>query len=174
MYNPSDDSLMLEKYMNLAKGKVLEIGTGSGILANSVAKNPDVDLVLGVDVDEESIEHCGEYYQNKKLAFIVSDMFDRVEGKFDTIIFNPPYLPKDKGIKDKALYGGKKGWEVLGKFFSQAKDYLNKNGIILIVFSSLTNKQKVDEMIHEHGFRFRELERKHIFFEDLYVYSISF
>ena len=100
MYNPSDDSLMLEKYIHLAKGKVLEIGTGSGALANSAAKNPNVESILAVDVDEESIEHCDSYYQNKKLTFIVSDMFENVQGKFDTIIFNPPYLPQDNRIKN--------------------------------------------------------------------------
>jgi len=173
MYSPREDSLLLEKYLRLAKGKVLDVGTGSGVLANAASKNPNVESILAVDVDEESIDYCDSYYQSRKLTFMVSDMFEKVEGKFDTIIFNPPYLPQDKGIKDQALYGGKKGWEILGKFFSQAKDYLNKNGIILIVFSSLTDKQKVDEMIKEHGFKFKELERKHIFFEDLYVYLIS-
>jgi len=175
MYEPKEDSILLLKHAKeLAKGRVLEIGTGSGIIANAVAKNPDVETVLAVDIDEESIEHCESYYQNKKLTFIVSDMLEKIEGKFDCIVFNPPYLPQDKGIKDKALYGGQKGWEILGKFFSQAKDYLNKDGIILIVFSSLTDKKKVDEIINENGFSFKELERKHVFFEDLYVYSISF
>ena len=173
MYNPSDDSLMLEKYIHLAKGKVLEIGTGSGALANSAAKNPNVESILAVDVDEESIEHCDSYYQNKKLTFIVSDMFENVQGKFDTIIFNPPYLPQDNRIKDKALYGGKKGWEIIGKFFAGIKEHLNNDGNILIVFSSLTDKNKVDEIITENGFKFKELERKHIFFEDLYVYEIT-
>lgn len=191
MYKPREDSLLLERHLNLAKGKVLEIGTGSGFLANSAAKNPDVSSVLAADVDEEAIEYCETYYQNRKLSFIVSDLFSNVDGKFDmseinkisehaqkhpvfdTIIFNPPYLPQDKGIEDKALYGGKKGHEVLGKFFAQVRDYMNPACRILIVFSSLTDKKKVDEMIKEHGFSFKELERKHIFFEDLYVYLIE-
>jgi release factor glutamine methyltransferase len=173
MYNPAEDSVLLQKHLDLARGKALEIGTGSGILANAAAKNPNVESVLAVDVDEESIEYCESYYQNKKLTFMVSDIFEKIEGKFDTIIFNPPYLPQDRNIKDKALYGGKKGWEILGRFFSQVKDYLNKDGIILIVFSSLTDKKKVDEIIKENGFSFKELERKHIFFEDLYVYEIK-
>jgi release factor glutamine methyltransferase len=173
MYAPREDSFLLMKHAReLAKGNVLEIGTGSGIIASAAAKNPDVKSVLAVDVDEEAIEHCENYYSSNKLTFKVSDLFSEVEGKFDCIIFNPPYLPQDKGIKDRALYGGKKGWEILGKFFAQAKDYLNKNGIILVVFSSLTGKKKVDEMIKEHGFNFKELERKHIFFEDLYVYEV--
>lgn len=173
MYNPAEDSFLLQNHLNLAKGKVLEIGTGSGILAAAAAKNPAVESVLGVDVDERAIEHCEEYYSSSKLSFKVSNLFDNVEGKFDAIIFNPPYLAQDGGIEDKALYGGKHGYELLGRFFSQAKEHLNKNGIILIVFSSLTDKKKVDEMIKEHGFSFRELERKHIFFEDLYCYEIK-
>jgi predicted Ser/Thr protein kinase len=93
--------------------------------------------------------------------------------KFDMIIFNPPYLPEDVRLKDITLDGGKKGYELLERFFSQANNYLNKNGKILIVFSSLTKKERVDEIIMKNNFTSTLLEKKRIFFEDLYVYLVE-
>ena len=174
MYDPAEDSLMLAKYVSkLAKGKVLDLGTGSGIQALAAAKSKKTKSVLAVDIDKEVIKACKENIKNKKITFRYSNLFSNIKGKFDTIIFNPPYLPKDKKIKDKALYGGKLGYELIVKFLKQAKKHLNEDGIILVVFSSLTNKKKIDEEIKKQGFRKKELEKKRIFFEDLYVYFIS-
>ena len=56
MYHPKEDSFLLEKFVSLAKGKVLDIGTGAGILAATAAKNSKVKSVIAVDIDRESIE----------------------------------------------------------------------------------------------------------------------
>ena len=103
-------------------------------------------------------------------------MFSNVKGKFDLIIFNPPYLPNDE-LEDKEskkiTTGGEYGFEILERFFSQVNKYLNKNGKILIVFSSLTNKNKVNKIIKQNKLKFRLLEDKKIFFETLYFYLIE-
>jgi predicted Ser/Thr protein kinase len=93
--------------------------------------------------------------------------------KFDTIIFNPPYLPKDVKLKDLTVEGGKKGYEVLERFFNDVNDYLKPEGIILIVFSSLTKKDKVNEFIKNSLMEFKQLSKKHIFFEDLFAYLVK-
>jgi len=173
MYNPEEDSFLLEKeVLKFAQGKVLDIGTGTGIQAVAAAKREKVSSVLAVDVDEESIDYCKKNVINKKITFRISNLFSAVKGKFDTIIFNPPYLPHDNEIKDKAIYGGKKGYELIEKFFNKVGNYLNKEGIILTVFSSLTGKNKIDEIIRKKGFHFELLVMKHLFFEDLYVYLV--
>jgi putative serine/threonine protein kinase len=82
-------------------------------------------------------------------------------------------LPQDKGIEDVALYGGKRGWEVLERFFGGVGDYLMGKGQVLVLFSSLTNKQKVEEIIGQNMLEFEELERKRLpMFEELYVYLV--
>ena len=71
------------------------------------------------------------------------------------------------------MEGGKKGYEVLENFLNQVNDYLKSDGIILIVFSSLTRKEKVDEFVSNNLLEFELLEKQHYLFEDLYVYLIK-
>ena len=92
---------------------------------------------------------------------------------FDTIIFNPPYLPQELKLRDLTIEGGKKGYEVIERFLNEVNYYLNPNGIILMVFSSLTKKEKVGEFIKNNLLEFQELEKVHIFFEDIYVYMLK-
>jgi release factor glutamine methyltransferase len=176
MYQPAEDSLLLEKHVEkLSKGNVLDLGTGVGIQALAASRNSLVSAVLAADIDKETVAYCKRNIQNKKIKVIHSNLFSKVDGKFDTIIFNPPYLPEEKDIKirDSALYGGKLGYEIIEKFFSQVSKHLNKNGKILMVFSSITEKSKVDKIIKSAGFKFKLLDKQHIFFEDLFVYMIQ-
>jgi release factor glutamine methyltransferase len=90
--------------------------------------------------------------------------------KFDLIIFNPPYLPQELPENDLPSEGGKLGYELIARFFDGVKSYIKKDGRIIMVFSSLTNKSRVNDIIHKNGFNYIELEKQHIFFEDIYVY----
>ena len=160
---------MLEKHIGkYANGKVLDMGTGSSILAQKAAET--ADNVLAVDISQKAIASAPK---NKKIQYKQSDLFSNVKEKFDLIIFNPPYLPQDKNLKDPALYGGKKGYEILVKFLNLANDYLANNGTILILFSSLTNKEIIDQTIKDNLYTFDQIDEQSLFFEQLYVYEIK-
>ncbi len=181
VYEPREDSfLLLEAVKRHCKGKeyVLDMGTGSGILALEAAKK--AKEVLAADINKKVIENLKNKINKNKIRNIEvvhSDLFKNIKksnkNRFDVIIFNPPYLPQDRGIKDKTIYGGKKGYELIQRFFDNVNDYLKDKGIILMVFSSITNKNKVDEIINNSCFEFKELKQKHIFFETLYVYLVN-
>lgn len=174
IYEPEEDSFLLEKEVKkLAKGNVLDIGTGSGIQAKSAAKKKSVKKVLAIDIQKDVIAHCKKTSKSKKITFKQSNLFQKVKGKFDTIIFNPPYLPAEAKLKDITLEGGKKGYEIAEKFIKQANDYLKDDGTILLLISSLTNPKKVEEILVQNLFDFKIISKKHIFFEDLLVYKIS-
>ena len=174
VYEPREDSTMLETSVRkYAFGKVLDIGTGSGIQAIAAAESSKVTSVLATDVQKGVIEYCKKNIKNNKIKFIQSDLFKNIKGKFDMIISNPPYLPQELKIRDLTLEGGKKGYEVIEKFLNEANSFLNPNGIILLVFSSLTKKEKIEELIKNNLFDFEELEKIHIFFENIYVYLLK-
>jgi HemK-related putative methylase len=174
VYEPAEDSLLIEKHIqNYAKGEILEIGCGSGILCEEAIKY--CDSYIGLDINPKAIKYCKKNIKNPKASFILSNLFENFNNnnKFDLIICNPPYLPEDKGIKDPALYGGKKGFEIIQRIFLDISNYLKEEGIILLLFSQLTKKEIVDEIILKSGFDFECIDKKIIFFEELYVYKIK-
>ncbi len=174
-YLPREDSFLLaEQVKKYAKGNCLDLGTGSGILALAAAKK--ANKVVATDIDKKALEFCKKNIKNKKISFVQSDLFNKIKGKFDTIIFNPPYLPAVKREPKelaRKISGGKKGYELLEKFLNQVNEYLKPNGKILIVFSSLTNKARIDQIIKENLLESKLLSTKRLFFETLYVYLIQ-
>jgi len=178
MYEPCEDSKLIKKHIkDYAFGNVLDMGTGSGILAIEAKKY--ADNVIAVDIDSDVIKKLKIQLKDHKIKFIQSDLFDcfkkdnNLIKKFDLIVFNPPYLPQDKGIEDRALYGGKKGHEIIEGFLGEVKNYLKKDAKILLLFSSITNKKKINELITNNHLKFKLIDKQRIFFETLYVYVIS-
>ena len=177
IYEPAEDSYFLQEYVKeYAFGRVLDMGTGSGIQALAIIKFPNVKDVVAVDIDEHAVAQLQQRITEQKIRKVKvlhSDLFEKVEGHFNLIIFNPPYLPQDAEIEDHAIYGGTKGWEVIERFCKSASAHLFSDGKILLLFSSLTHKEKVDEIISHQLFEFVQLGSKKLSFEELYVYALT-
>ena len=172
IYEPAEDSFLLaEQIKFFAKNKkILDMGTGSGILAQE-AKKSGAKEVLAADINKES----KDFLKNKKIKFIHSNLFSNTKGKFDLIIFNPPYLPLDKreDVKSSLITaGGRKGDEIIIEFLKQSKKHLNKKGIILIVLSSLTPKKRINQLIRKNTMAKKVLAKKSFFMETLEVWKI--
>ena len=179
IYFPDEDSFLLsevlEKEIKKLSNqklsiKILDMGSGSGIQAKTAidaGANPK-SITLG-DINSEAIKHLKKTFTKSKI--IHSNLFEKIKGKFDLIIFNPPYLPEDKFDKEKDTTGGKKGNEIIIKFLKQAKSHLakDKDGKILLLTSSLTPKINFKKF----GYDSKLLVKKKIFFEELYVWQIK-
>ncbi|MEI6849523.1 MAG: HemK2/MTQ2 family protein methyltransferase [archaeon] len=177
IYSPDDDSYLLETQVKLySKDKtVLDMGTGSGIQALS-ALNSGAKSVLAVDINKEAITLLKNKYKQKNIKFLHSNLFSKVKSKFDLIIFNPPYLPEDeREDSESALVttGGKNGDEIILKFLQQSKVHLNKNGLILLLVSSLTPLEKIESLLTKQKMKSEFLSSKKIFFETLSVLKIQ-
>ena len=120
IYTPSDDSYLLrEQVLKYSKGKrVLDVGSGSGIQAEAAIEGGAAS-VLAVDKNYKVVKILKE----RSLESKKSDLFSNVRGKFDLIIFNPPYLPYDKmedAESSRITSGGKKGDEITIRFLEEA------------------------------------------------------
>jgi len=111
MYNPEEDSYLLseaiEKHLsnlNNKNIKTLDLGTGSGIQAETMSHFIEKKNILCSDIDDFSLNHV----KNKGFKVLTSNLFSKIQGKFDLITFNPPYLPENKHDKGIDTYGGKK------------------------------------------------------------------
>jgi len=177
IYEPREDTfLVLKEVKRYAQGRVLDMGTGSGVLAIEAAQI--ADSVIGVDINKKALDYARKKAANlDNIKFIHSDLFKNLKKqKFDLIIFNPPYLPEKKEEPKwlkLQIAGGKKGYEILEKFFSQASDYLTPNGKILILFSTLTNVDKVHEILENSIFNYQKLAEQSFDFETLFVYLVE-
>lgn len=140
-----DTEILVEKAIELInKNKyksVLDIGTGSGAIAVSVAKYTDAK-VTAVDISNEAINVAKENAEQNgvNVQFINSNLFSNINEKFDLILSNPPYIEKDviktlePDVKNYepmlALDGGVDGLDFYKSITKDCCKYLNKNGSI--------------------------------------------
>ncbi|MCF7871762.1 methyltransferase [Candidatus Woesearchaeota archaeon] len=174
MYEPAEDSYLLKETtkQHCKKNKIkssLDIGTGTGIIAEELAKHSE--KVVAIELDLDTIKKIKNKL-NKKIKLIHSDLFENIpKQKFDVITFNPPYLPKGDYPEDKELTSGKTGLNTTIKFLKQAKEYLSKNGTILFIASSHAEIELLEKTMKKLKYGFKELKKQHIFFEDIMVYE---
>ena len=123
--------------------RVLDLCTGSGCIAVALAKNLDA-FVLATDISEKavSVARQNALANFANVDFVVGDLFEKVEGKFDIIVSNPPYLNSEemetlpKSVKDYepnlALFGGEDGLDFYRRIASEVSEYLNPGGVIYL------------------------------------------
>ncbi|MGB9708099.1 MAG: HemK2/MTQ2 family protein methyltransferase [Candidatus Pacearchaeota archaeon] len=164
MYEPREDSLLLLKHIKNSikpQNKVLDMGTGSGILAKEASRFSN--NVVAADISEDLQKSLG------KINIIHSDLFSNINDRFDVILFNPPYLPS-KEIKHIDLDGGKNGTEVIDRFLKQAREHLETKGKILLLCSSLN--KNIENLFKKYNYTFRKIDESSLFFEKLFVYEL--
>lgn len=144
VYEPSDDTFLLLGALGNARGRAIEIGTGSGIVAIYLARR-GLDVVA-TDVNPHALRlACANARQNGAAVEAVrADMFEGIRGSFDTIAFNPPYLPTgpqdatgDRWL-DASVNGESDGQHFIRRFLSGLRERLNGRGRAYVVSSSLS------------------------------------
>ena len=150
--------------------RVLEIGTGSGLIAAELAR---VTGVVATDINPHAVR-CA---QKKGVTVVQNDLFCGIRSSFDVIVFNPPYLPTQPEDRiddwlEHALDGGLNGRVVIERFSEQVSRVLAPNGRILLLISSLTGLPEVRDLFFRLGFISEIISRKKIEDETLYVLKI--
>lgn len=174
VYPPAEDTFLLIDNLVIDKSDtVLEIGTGTGLV--SIFASFKCLEVTCVDINPHAVK-CAEsnvkLNKRSNVKVFESDMFENVSGLYDLILFNTPYLPvlENEHVDDdysKAWDGGEDGREVIDRFLVDVPNYLQKNGTIQIVQSSLSDNDKTLRMLEDMGFEARITAVEHVFFEDI-------
>ena len=157
-----DTEILVEEVINIAKrmgkSKILDLCTGSGAIAISIAKNVPNAEVYAVDISEKALDIADKnaHRLEAKVKFIKSDLFKNLKNmKFDIIVSNPPYIKKEdiKFLSEDvqkepqiALDGGYDGLDFYRKISKQAIDYL-KFGSFLCFEIGYDQKDEVKEII---------------------------
>jgi release factor glutamine methyltransferase len=149
------------------------MGTGSGIQAVEAAAKPEVSRVVAVDVNPAAVEAARRLAESSgvagKMGFAASDLFENVEGVFDWIVFNPPYLPSEGEADEASWSGGETGAETVRRFLRDAHSHLRKRGVILMVYSDHTGLG-VDDF---RGYIVEKLDETRLFFETLFCVALT-
>jgi HemK-related putative methylase len=185
IYSPEEDSYLLEEqvfnYINKLRNKnirVLDMGSGTGIQALAcIRAGINKQNILCADINEEAVKHL----KFLNLKAIKSDLFNNInkdnkdsKNKFNLIIFNPPYLPENKYDKQADTTAGKKGYEIILKFLKQSKEYLAKEGVVLLLFSSLSKPRVILNYSKKLNYDYKLIAKESVgFFEKLFVYEFS-
>jgi len=174
VYQPGEDSYLLAKHVRgLVHGEVLDMGTGAGMQAIEAAAKPMVSRVVAVDVNPAALEEARRRAENggvlEKIEFIPSDLFENVEGVFDWIVFNPPYLPSEGDADEASWTGGETGAETVKRFLHDAHKHLKKRGSILMVYSDQSGLEEEDF----RGYVVEKLDELSLFFETLFCVALT-
>lgn len=172
VYEPAEDTYLLIESLSVLPGeRVLEIGAGTGIVSLHCAKAGA--QVTAVDISEEAVDCTRRNAMRNLLTFNVSrsDLFENVNGRFDLIIFNPPYLP-DTEQRDARWSGGRTGLDIVRRFLVQARSYLEKDGRIVLVLSSLDDLSDFQELSRSLEAESRLIGEKKLFFETIRVIEL--
>jgi release factor glutamine methyltransferase len=172
VYPVREDTLLVKRNLeekNLKGLKFLEIGVGNAEISIIAAKKGAE--VTAVDINKEAVEHAKKRFDEKRLEAEIfkSDLFEKVNGSYDFIVFNPPYLPGPDGLEDEEMWrGGEKGSEISKRYIENLGQYLNDKGNALLVLSSHTNFQELFK-----NYSVRELDRKKLWFETIFLFEFK-
>ena len=175
VYVPAEDSYLLADNLEIKKGQsVLEIGTGSGIVAMYASRLTDDITVTDINFDACELARKN-FAENgiENIEILWGNLFEVVENrKFDVILFNTPYLPteEDEVLDNTINYafdGGLNGRKVIDLFLNEVKNHLNDGGIVQMIQSSLSGNDETLSKLDELGFIAEIAASEHFFFEDI-------
>jgi release factor glutamine methyltransferase len=172
VYAPSDDTYLMLRSVEITENdRVLEVGTGSGIIALHCANVGA--FVTAADISRCAVRNARMNAVNNgvDLNVIRTDLASGLCGMFDVIIFNPPYLITDEGAPDNRVIGGEGGWELSVRFLDVADGILSEGGRIYLLTSSLSSEE-----VLAHAEALYSVERvgaKDLFFERLEVLKLA-
>jgi release factor glutamine methyltransferase len=175
VYVPAEDSYLLADNLEIKEGQsVLEIGTGSGIVAMYASRLTDRITVTDINSDACLLAERNFKDNNiEDIEILFGNLFEPLENrKFDVILFNTPYLPTedDEVIDDTINYafdGGLNGRKVIDIFLDEVGNHLNDGGIVQMIQSSLSGNQETLDKLDELGFIAEIKASEHFFFEDI-------
>lgn len=173
VYQPAEDSALLASAAidDVSSPQcVLDVGTGSGWVAEQVAGATEAHLV-GSDLNPHACRQARKRGVETVRANLLTPF---AADRFDVVLFNPPYLPTDPDNEwddwmEHALSGGTDGRRLIVPFLDDVDRVLTADGVVYLLVSSLTGYEVVVDLAAEAGFETTEVAQESYPFEVLSV-----
>jgi release factor glutamine methyltransferase len=152
VFRPRDDSWRLAAFVGAEPlprdARILDVCTGSGVVAVAAARRPDAPEVWAVDVSRRAVltATVNARLNGTRVHARRGDLLAPVQGRtFDLIASNPPYLPGSAAPPAqgaaRAWEGGPDGRAVLDRLLAEAPPVLAPGGVLLVTHSSLSGEE---------------------------------
>ena len=182
----SDTEILVEEVIKLAKSinakKILDLCTGSGAIAVSLAKYIEGSQITATDISRKALSIAKLNATNNnvedKITFVSSDLFQNIsEEKYDIIVSNPPYIKRkviktlDKEVKREpiiALDGGNDGLDFYKKIIGNAYQHLKYKGYLCLEIG-YDQKDEVIDLINKEEKYIDTYSKKDLFDNDRIV-----
>lgn len=161
---PETELLVEAACPEVAGKRVLDLCTGSGCIAVALAKLSAPAFVAASDCSPEALAVAKENAKQNEadITFFCGDLFETVQGTFDVIVSNPPYISEEElrtlmpEVRDKephlALSGGEDGLFFYRRIVKEAIPFLNAQGKLMMEIGYNQGEQ-VSELLREQGYR---------------------
>lgn len=158
--------ISIEELKNVNNPLILDVGTGSGCIAITIALEIPSSTIIAIDIDERAISVAKnniEKHEVKNIEFVVTDIFhEKINKKADMLISNPPYIAKEevsglmKEVKDYeplvALTDNNDGLKFYRRFAEIIPRILKDNGTAIMEVGTEDHPDRVEEIFREYGF----------------------
>jgi release factor glutamine methyltransferase len=184
VFNPSMHftSGVLARYIRTAGvvprgGSVLDLGTGTGVLALS-ARLAGAGRVVACDINPAAVECARVNVQSLGLADLVSvrqgDMFAPVQGeRFDLVLCNPPYFRGEPRSMAERAYLAGPGLEWLRRFANSLGEHLEPRGSAIISIGDAADLSAITALLSECGWTCTVVARRDILVETIYLFRLT-
>ncbi|MCQ2079663.1 MAG: methyltransferase [archaeon] len=177
VYPPSEDSQLFIESLDVAKGeKVLEIGCGSGIVSIHCALNGATVSCGDVNPRAVTLTRRNAEQNGADLEVRETDVYSAFDERYNTILFNLPYLPAEEdeyeGELVRSWAGGSDGMGPLPELLEHAPEHLLPGGRVVVVVSSLMDQDRLAEVLGDRPVEV--LGELPLFFEKLQILQIRF
>ncbi len=131
-----------------------------------------VSKAILIDIDDNAVHNAYHNVVEKNISskaiVLKCDLLSCLSDKsVEVITANPPYLSRENGTMFRDVDAGHRGIEILSRIIEQSSEKLKDNGVLYIVFSSLTGREEVFSLLRKHGFKVNREVYEHYFFEDI-------
>ena len=136
---------LLKSQIPVPKSQILDVGTGSGVIALSLAVKFPEARITATDTSDDALslarENAARLGLPERVAFIKSDLLAAIDGTFDLIVANLPYIPAGDRTTlsrevlhdpEAALFAGERGTEMICKLIDAARAHLSAGGLLAL------------------------------------------
>ena len=155
VYKPLENEHACADYCNTGD-RVLDLGCGSGVCAIFAADK--AREVLAVDISPSAVQNTKDNCARLGLGNVTvrqSDMFSNVDGKFDLILANPPYIAVEFEKEEEQFATSVR---FLPTLFGQVSEYLTPEGRLLVQFP-IWFRHKIEKLGADHGLELLQVKR---------------